>query len=414
MNQPYRTETPQPDWATVKQSALSCVMCGLCLPHCPTFARQQNEAQGPRGRVSLMLGLAEGQLTADASILESLDGCLTCRACEAACPSKVPYGALIDDTRALLASQTPVPVSQRQPWRWLRDVVFSQRQRMGRLSWLAHGLDRLTPLWRRLGGRLTAALPSPLPPPYLHPVTARKTPPKPAQERPCVALFIGCMGSSLGADVSRAAEQVLDRLGFVVWTPPQQACCGAMHQHGGDPAQAAALRETNRALFATAPNLAAIVVINTACAVELARASFEVPVIELTQFLADMPDERWPALSPIPATLAVHLPCSQQRALKQSGSTARLLRRIPGLTLHSLASNRLCCGAAGMHALMNPDEAAALRAPLLAEIAALDASAVSCNIGCAAHLSAGLQQPVKHPVEWIAAALPPAPSSSMQ
>ncbi len=380
-------------------------MCGLCLPHCPTFAVSQNESQGPRGRISLMLGIAEGRLAADSSVVEALDNCLTCRACEAACPSLVPYGQLIDESRALLGAQTPRPVADRQPWRLLRNQLFSRRQRMTALWRLAYGLDRLIPAWRRLAGRLTLLLPATLARPFRPSIEHH--PPECAPNQPCVGLFIGCMGGSLGAGVSRAAQAVLTRLGFAVWIAPNQTCCGGMHQHGGALTQAENLREQNQTVWAKAPSLSAIVAINTACAAELMRTAHAAPVVELTQFLAELPEDRWPALQPLPAELAVHLPCSQQRVLKQSAATEKLLRRIPGIQLHRLDSNRYCCGAAGMQAVMHPEQAATLRMPVVDEVRALGCAAVSSNIGCAAHLSAGLGKAVLHPVEWIAAALPP-------
>ncbi len=395
------------DWSSVQHAALSCVMCGLCLPHCPTFALYQNESEGPRGRISLMLGLANGRLTADASVVRALDHCLPCRACEAMCPSLVPYGQLIDETRHLLDASTPSPAQGQQPWRALRDGVFTHRERMRRLWALAVGLDRIVPVWRRLLGRLTArlgaVLPAALPRPYSIPPALRAPP---SSDLPCVGLFIGCMGGSLGADATRAAEQVLRRLGFAVWIPPAQGCCGAMHQHGGATDQAGAMRAQNLSVFVQAPALTALVVMNTACAAELLRAPSLVPVVQITQFLAELPDERWPPLRPLPEAVAIHRPCSQLRVLKHSAATERLLRRIPGVTVQALRSDRACCGAAGMQAVLQPEQAAALRAPILQELSDLGCSAVSANIGCAAHLSAGCGQPVKHPVEWIAAALP--------
>src|SRR3954462_13813941 len=61
---------------------LSCVHCGLCLPACPTYTQNFNEADSPRGRIQLMLALSDGEIQPTASVREHLDQCLDCRGCE--------------------------------------------------------------------------------------------------------------------------------------------------------------------------------------------------------------------------------------------------------------------------------------------------------------------------------------------
>ena len=75
-----------------------CVQCGLCLPHCATWLATGNEVQSPRGRL-LLLGELLGNSGAEpASVpgvfLQAFDQCIGCRACEAACPSGVPFSLL--------------------------------------------------------------------------------------------------------------------------------------------------------------------------------------------------------------------------------------------------------------------------------------------------------------------------------
>src|SRR5436190_5947554 len=91
----------------------SCVSCGLCLPHCPTYRVTGDESASPRGRISAMRQVEAGAPMSGA-FMEFMDLCVQCRGCEAACPSGVPFGRLMEGARATLASQTDY-----QPW-WRR------------------------------------------------------------------------------------------------------------------------------------------------------------------------------------------------------------------------------------------------------------------------------------------------------
>ena len=80
-----------------------CVMCGLCLPHCPTYRISLDEAESPRGRIALARWIAGGRLEPDPTALKHLDQCLSCLSCQKVCPSEVRYGEIITRTRAMLA-----------------------------------------------------------------------------------------------------------------------------------------------------------------------------------------------------------------------------------------------------------------------------------------------------------------------
>src|SRR6185436_6666565 len=108
---------------------LSCVHCGLCLPACPTYTQTLNEADSPRGRIQLMMGLAEGKIEASESAKLHLDLCLDCRACETACPSGVVYHELIEETRARLLKQSSSTLTDRL-MRWIFFHVFVHPTRL--------------------------------------------------------------------------------------------------------------------------------------------------------------------------------------------------------------------------------------------------------------------------------------------
>lgn len=391
---------PEPDLSATQQ----CVMCGMCVPHCPTYALSGNEADGPRGRIALMLGMHQGRLEPDEAVIEHLDGCLSCRACERICPSTVPYGALIDAGRARIAQVSPA----RQRWmRRLRDHLLLRAMRLRLLGGLIRlnqmlRLDRL-PLPARLARmrRLVPPLAPALKPAALYPAqgTARGQ----------VGLFLGCMGSIFESANLRAAIEVLNAWGYDVRIPDEQGCCGAMHQHGGEPERGQAMAKAVEARF-DVETLDAVVGVSSGCMAQL-KEHTGLPVFELSDFLLRHLPDPLPAMQPLSRRVAVHLPCTQRNVLRTDNTALHLLRLIPRLEVTELPGNDRCCGAAGTHMLTHPEQADALREPKLEAFQAMGADLmVSTNIGCAMHLGAGLRETdrsaeVIHPVRLLAEAL---------
>jgi len=101
-----------------------CVHCGFCLNACPTYHDLGVETDSPRGRIALMRGLDDGRIEWSPRVQQHFDQCLQCRACETACPSKVPYGRLMEATRAEAFAQNRWPRRQRVLWRLVMHGVF--------------------------------------------------------------------------------------------------------------------------------------------------------------------------------------------------------------------------------------------------------------------------------------------------
>ncbi len=395
-------------------------MCGLCLPHCPTYDLTRDEGDSPRGRIALMRGLDKGQLEVNDKLLGHLDRCLECRACEAMCPSEVPFGRLMDAARARVEPQRPRSKRAQRLLQWSRALLTNPR-RLRQVGLLLRfyqrsglqALARASGLLRVLGLKRLENLLPPLRPTLTrsHYSAAKQ------QNRGNVALFRGCVSSIADAETEAATIKVLNALGFAVDLPHGQTCCGALLQHQGDPAGAAQLAHTNLAAFVS-DKFEAIVSSASGCSAHLTEygrlyadepraTTFASRIQDITGFLAAQPLDAL-ALLPLPQTIAVHDPCTLRNGLKQHHTVYRLLQAIPDLKTVPLSETGRCCGAAGSYFLTQPKTADALRDTHLETLRRLRVKTlVSANIGCALHLAAGIRAAgldveVLHPVTLLA------------
>lgn len=412
---PMSATSPAPAAADPRLLALidQCVMCGLCLPHCPTYRLDPIEAESPRGRIALARALATGTLAPSTSALAHLDQCLGCLSCQKVCPSLVQYDRILVRARAGLAGRRSAPAGLR---RWLRDPLrLAAIARTGAALRAGRWLPRLAGLLPNgsLLRRIVATQPD-LPVPARVPARAR--PPAPARGR--VALFRGCVASVYDRDTLAAARVLLEALGHEVVEAGGTHCCGALPRHAGEVAAAGRLAAAARgALRATGART--VLVAASGCYGDLrdqVAGDSGLDVADIHAFLAADPGFATLRFRPLAARAALHLPCTQVNVIGDSAPVAALLARIPQLAVLTLPLQPRCCGAAGSYFIEHPAIADALRDEKLDQAATFAPDLLlTTNIGCRIHLGNGTRERdghlrVLHPLALLAQQLDnPAP-----
>jgi glycolate oxidase iron-sulfur subunit len=219
---------------------------------------------------------------------------------------------------------------------------------------------------------------------------------------------------TLFSHVHDATRRTLEANGYVVVEAPGQTCCGALHEHAGDGATAAALARRNVAALAASADY--IVVNSAGCGALLKdyghllggddAARMAAKVRDVSELLAERGPRAGAALD---LTVAYDAPCHLQHAQRVHAAPLAVLNAIPGLRLRLLPGADRCCGSAGIYSLLQPELSQQVLADKIEALRGseppLDAVATG-NPGCLMQIGAGLRAagvkiPVVHPVELL-------------
>jgi glycolate oxidase iron-sulfur subunit len=395
---------------TILDKASLCVKCGLCLPHCPTYQLTQDENESPRGRITLMQGMASGMLPLNSKLETHLDQCLSCRHCERVCPANVPYGSLIDHARAFIRDRHPHSVSTSQVMGWLIRHAYI-RKTLGFVLWLYQqsGIRKLVN-YLKLPSLFGLARLESLLPDMQRPLNLKPLYPAHSAKKGTVSLFAGCMSDWADPGTLRAGLFALQACGFDVQVPKTQTCCGAMACHSGDTHTASALQVQNELTFLKS-NVDAIIHLASGCGATLKEypiGNLPEKITDISHFLVQHLPQN---LKPIRAKVLLHTPCTLRNVCKEENAPLRLLQAIPELEIIPFSKISYCCGSAGTYMIEHAEFSDALSNPILEELKTTGADyLVTSNVGCAIHLRAALKRQgsntkVVHPIYFLAEAL---------
>ena len=405
-----------------------CVHCGLCLSACPTYVVTGLEMESPRGRIALMKAVNEGRVGISDRIVSHWEACLNCRACEAVCPSGVPYGRMMERTRAQVKARGRQSDGVKRMTRWFLRGLLPRPglMRFGAslLRLYQHlgvqSLFRKLRLVRLLPGDL-AELESQLPRMsgrFFGP-SRRSYRPRDEEPRLKVALLSGCVMPLMQADTMNATVRVLTRNGCEVAVPRRQGCCGALNLHAGDLETGRKLARRNIDAF-LATGADRIVTCSAGCGSsmkeyhdllkddpeysEKARQASEM-TRDITELLLELPFRR--PLAHLERQVTYQDPCHLAHAQRISAAPRTILQSITGVRLHEMENPSMCCGGAGIYSAVQPLLSRRILSRKVDAIVETEAEeAITANPGCMLQLEQGLrssghQIPVRHVVDIL-------------
>jgi len=421
------------DYSVLQQ----CMHCGLCLPVCPTYDATKLERNSPRGRISLMRAIADGEMELTKNFGEEMYFCLGCLACTTACPAGVNYAELFEVSRMDIETSGVLAKPSRNVIRWLTVKYIFTRPRilrlLGRLLYFYQvaGLQKLVRT-----ARLTVILPRSLR--ELEPLTPTvrrhfsdalireiETPPR---RRYRVGLLTGCVQDLIYSEINRDTADVLLAHDCEVFTPRLQHCCGSLHAHNGELELAREMARRNilahELLAGSLDKLDAIISNAGGCGSHLKNyghllhndpcfsarsALWSEKLKDVHEWLAIIGIRR-PTGSCSPERITYHESCHLCHGQKVTKPPRDIVRAINGLELVEMSESNWCCGSAGIYNITQPEMSKKLLDRKLQHIKATGATIVaSANPGCSVQLETGLQQAgssvkVMHPISLLAAA----------
>ncbi|HEX2330301.1 MAG TPA: heterodisulfide reductase-related iron-sulfur binding cluster [Candidatus Angelobacter sp.] len=415
------TAQDQPTWELLS----TCVHCGLCLNHCPTYKTLGMEMDSPRGRIYQILQVNEGQLELGKSFATHIDRCLGCLACEIACPSGVKYGRIVERARSQIEQRYPRPFFQRT----VRNLFYRRIiSNFGTLNFVARLMrfyqrSGLQSLARNLGitkllGMSDVEKLAPRVDSEFFFGEIGKTYPAVGERRGKVAFLAGCINNVAFSHLNRATVNVLTQNGIEVHIPAGQGCCGALHSHAGYRDEARELARHNIKIF-LGDDYDAIITNAAGCGSNmkeyddllehdpeyLERAKqFSKKTKDVTEYLASI-GLRTPKKK-INQKVAYQDACHLGNAQRIKNQPRELLAAI-GAQVVELPHPDQCCGSAGVYNVTQNELSMRILEAKMDDVQSVEFDALAtANVGCMIQLRAGTQQrgvnkPVKHVMELL-------------
>ena len=371
----------------INKAAEQCVMCGLCLPHCPTYQISQHEAESPRGRISLIKAYAEKNLQPSSALETHLQSCTTCLKCENVCPANVSYEMLIDHGRKLYRPNLNLTVRLKQfitinalSTRWGHKFIALAAKFVSLLPERLH-ITQILKVSRNF-----------------HPLNIQNTHSK------TITVLPGCTGNLFDKQTVNSIANIMSSLGYNMNMPDKILCCGALAQHSGLPDIANKQIQSTKDFLKDKEKCISFA---SGCGRQYDKhyANESTSHEDILKWLTSNKKLTNLMLNPLDANVLIHSPCTVDQ--HDIDICEQVLTLIPKVQILKFTDGLFCCGAGGAQLLSPTDSNLQLLDAKIATVKSLQPDIiVSSNIGCAMHLQIGLRKSnldieVIHPVTLL-------------
>ncbi len=390
---------------------------------CPSYRATLDERHSTRGRGNALRLAISGQFAKtsgkpvydDPATKETLDLCLSCKACKSECPSNVDISRLKAEYlhQSHKANGTP-----------LKAWVFGHVRLLNKLGSLVPGVSNFMGklgVMKWMAGKVLSIAPQRSLPLFskslyrLHQRTqliSRNAAPK-------VVLYADCFSTYNDSHIGLAAIEVLEKLGYQVELPAVECCGRAMISTGllDDAAAVADVTLARLKPFVDDASVRAVLVLEPSCLASFKddwlQMNLKTPISErqklanvsmlVEEFVAKFWDKHpnKPEVKRSPAPVVLHGHC-HQKALWGDSTSSDLLKKLGG-TVSVLDSG--CCGMAGSFGYDAKKYELSMKIGELSvfgPVREADENTVICAPGtsCRHQIHDGTGRSAKHPIEF--------------
>ncbi len=336
-----------------------CVHCGACQAHCPAYLAEKREGSVARGKIALAAALLDGRDNLEKRLQQDISMCLMCGSCVTKCPNQVPTDEIVGAIRREITDEKGLSLVGRSVSAFIgnRPLLKAAVKSGAALSSLA-----LKKVPESSGLRLR--FPAPI-------MKNRTLPEIPAKnlydlfpefiqgngEKPLIGFFAGCSIGFLYPQIGAAMIRILRKMGYSIFLPRAQQCCGIPALSAGNGRLVERLADKNRDCFA-GQDLAHIITCCASCnggikeyysTMEGNFSEFTGKVIDFTVFLKNeglveklAGLKKWPKRKRV----TYHDPCH----MKKQGiirEPREILRALPNVEFVEMEGASECCGLGG-------------------------------------------------------------------